>query len=248
MAEKKEEANVVMLKGLRLNMFNDQIYFPEAEMTTKGKHKGKYRFNWSSKFILPKKDSPEGIALLEQIRAAMVAGKEIKWKEKAAEIKIKGANTPLQNGDDEEVTTFAAMKGCYFMSASKTVYGALNGSETDVPKRPFRVIGPRKVRQEDGTLKFPDVKPGEEGAPYSGCYVNLKAEFWGQDSDSERGIATRMNSTILAIQFARHGDSFGGGTRVDVDNDFDEEGDDDGSDDMDPTPASKPAADDDLGI
>jgi hypothetical protein len=140
------------------------------------------------------------------------------------------SNTPVQDGDDEEVTTFGPMTGAHFLSASKTVYGPKDGSESDVPKRPFRVIGPRKVKDPTtGDLKFPDVKSGDETAPYSGCYVNVKVEFWAQEADSERGIPNRMNATILAVQFAKHGESFGGGTRVNVDDEFDEE---DGDDDL----------------
>lgn len=244
MTEKKSEAHIVMLKGLRLNMFDDQLYFPQAEMTTKGKHKGKWRFNWGAKFILPPKDSAEGKAIYAQCKKAMSAAKLLKWGEKAEEIKIKLANTPLQDGDDEEVTDFGPMKGAYFLSASKTVYGPKDGDEKDVPKRPFRIIGPRKVKDRDsGELRFPDVKPGDESAPYSGCIVNVKVEFWGQEADGERGIPNRANATILAVQFARHGEAFGGGARVDVDADFDEE---DGDEDDDQVSGSDDDLDDDL--
>ena len=164
MAEKKDEPHIVMLKGVRLNMFNDQLYFPEAELTTKGKKKGCFRFNWSSKFIFPKKDTPEGKALLAAAKAGMSAAKKNKWGDKADDMKIKSGNTPLQDGDHEDIT-FSAYEGAYFLSASKTVYGPNGGSETDVPKRPYRIIGPRKVKNDAGELKFPDVKPGEEGAP-----------------------------------------------------------------------------------
>ena len=117
-----------------------------------------------------------------------------------------------------------------------------------MPKRPYRIIGPRKVKNDAGELKFPDVKPGEEGAPYSGCYVNLKVEFWGQDADGERGIPNRLNATILAVQFAKHGDAFGGSsTRVNVDDEFDEEDDGDGDDDLDDNTTSS-GGDDDLDI
>ena len=247
MAEKKDEPHIVMLKGVRLNMFNDQLYFPEAELTTKGKKKGCFRFNWSSKFIFPKKDTPEGKALLAAAKAGMSAAKKNKWGDKADDMKIKSSNTPLQDGDHEDIT-FSAYEGAYFLSASKTVYGPNGGSETDVPKRPYRIIGPRKVKNDAGELKFPDVKPGEEGAPYSGCTVNLKAEFWGQDADGERGIPNRLNATILAVQFAKHGDAFGGSsTRVNVDDEFDEEDDGDGDDDLDDNTTSS-GGDDDLDI
>lgn len=244
MAEKKNEPNVVMLKGLRLNMFNDQLYYPEAELTTKGKHKGKWRFNWSSKFIFPKKDTSEGKALHEQARAAMKAAKEVKWKDKADEIKIKSTSTPLGDGDHEDVT-FSAYEGAHFLSASKTVYGPKDGDEKDVPKRPFRIIGPKKVKNPDtGELKFPDMKPGEEGAPYSGCKVNVKVEFWGQDADGDRGIPNRINATILAVQFKEHGDAFGGGTRTNVDDEFEEEDIDDDDDDLGGTSTSDDDDDD----
>ena len=238
------EANVVMLKNVRLNMFNEQLYFPEAELTTKGKHKGKYRFNWSAKFIFPKKDTAEGKALYDLARKAMSAAKKAKWGDKADDIKIKSTNTPLGDGDHEDVT-FSAYEGAYFLSASKTVYGPQGGDENDVPKRPFRIIGPRKVKDANGELRFPDVKSGEEGAPYSGGYVNVKIEFWGQDPDGERGIPARINATILAVQFAKHGEPFGGGARVNVDDEFDDvDGDDD--DDLGGGSSSSDDDDDDL--
>ena len=228
----EEAKHIVMFKGVRLNMYDNQLFDPQAEQTTKGKNKGKVRFNWGAKFILPAKDTKEGKEMLAAAKTAMSAAKVIKWKDKAEEVKIKLSNTPIQDGDDEEITTFGPMKGAYFLSASKTVYGAKDGSESDVPKRPFRIIGPRKVKDpQSGELKFPDVKSGDENAPYSGCYVNVKVEFWGQEADSDRGIPNRLNATILAVQFARHGESFGGGTRVNVDDEFDEEDGDDLSDD-----------------
>lgn len=240
----KSEAHIVMFKGLRLNMFDDQLYFPQAELATKGKKKGCWRFNWGGKFILPAKDTAEGKALYAQAKAAMGAAKKAKWGDKADEIKVKLANTPLQDGDDEEVTTFGPMKGAYFLSASKTVYGPKDGDEKDVPKRPFRIIAPRKVKDSNtGELRFPDVKLGDETAPYSGGYVNVKVEFWGQEADGERGIPNRINATILAVQFARHGESFGGSARVNVDDEFDEE---DGEDDLGGDSSSSDDDDDTL--
>jgi hypothetical protein len=232
-----ENSHIVMFKNVRLNMFDNQLYDPQAEQTVKGKNSGKMRFNWGAKFIFASKDSAEGKAQVAAAKSAIVAAKVAKWKDKADDVKVKLSNTPIQDGDDEEVTTFGPMKGAYFMSASKTVYGQKGSSESDVPKRPFRIIGPRKVKDPaSGELKFPDVKAGDENAPYSGSYVNVKVEFWAQEADSERGIPNRINATILAVQFAKHGESFGGGTRVNVDDEFDEEDGDDlggGSDDSD---------------
>lgn len=233
--ETKGGPHIVMLKGLRLNMFNDQLYSPQAELATKGKKKGCWRFTWGAKFILPLKNSPEGKAIEALVRSAIKAAKQNKWKDKADETRIKLSNTPLQDGDDEEITVFSAHKGAYFLSASKTVYGPKDGEEKNVPKRPFRIIGPRKEKDpETGEPRFPDKKAGDKDAPYSGCVVNVKVEFWGQEADGERGIPNRINGTILAVQFARDGDAFGGGgTRVDVDNEFDEEDDEFDNDDDD---------------
>lgn len=244
----ESEAHIVMLKGVRLNEFNNGLYFPETEIASKGKHKGKPRFKWGAKFIFPKKDTPEGAAMLKAVMAAMKAAKRVTWGDDADEIKIKSGDTPLGDGDHEDVT-FSAYEGAHFISASKTVYGPKGGSEADIPKRPFRVIGPRKTKADDGSMRFPDVRSGDEGAPYSGCYVNLKVEFWGQKKDGEVGNSNRLNATILAVQFARDGDSFGGGgTRVNVDDEFEEEGDDDFGEDDVGTTSSKSSASDDLDI
>lgn len=251
MAEKEKDPTQVMLKGVRLNMFEDQIYYPEAERADKGKKKGCMRFKWATKVILPPKDTPEGKKMLQAIKEACIAAKKKNWGDRADEIKIKltGNNSFLSDGDDEEVT-FDAYHGSYFLSASKTVYGPKDGPEDQVPKRPFKVIGPRKVKQDDGSLRFPVMEPGQEGAPYSGCYVNMKIEVWGQNANAELGNSNRLNATILAIQFAGHGESFGGSTHIDVDDEFDEEdidGDFDNEDD-DLGGASSLEDDDELGI
>jgi len=64
---------------------------------------------------------------------------------------------------------------------------------------------------------------GAEGAPYGGCYVNAQVEIWAQ-----YGTYKRVNSTLLGVQFARDGDSFGGGKPVDPDafEDLGDQGDD----------------------
>ena len=84
-----------------------------------------------------------------------------------------------------------------------------------------------------------------DGKPYSGCYVNVKVEFWGQEADGERGIPNRLNATILAVQFAKHGEPFGGGTRTNVDDEFDEEDGDYDDDDLGTGGSSSTADDDD---
>lgn len=143
----------------------------------------------------------------------------------------------LRDGDEEE---WAGYAGHYYVSASRTTHGG----EDSAPKRPFRIIGPRKVKNPDtGKMEFPEVREGEQGAPYAGCYVNAIVRFWGQDS-AEYG--KRINCSIEAVQFAKDGEAFGGGKKINVNDAFD---DMDG-DDMDDLGVGKPADEDedDLGI
>jgi Protein of unknown function (DUF2815). len=66
---------------------------------------------------------------------------------------------------------------------------------------------------------------GQEGAPYSGCYVNAQVEIWAQ-----YGTYKRVNATLLGVQFVRDGDAFGGGAPADPDafSDLGDQGDEEG--------------------
>ena len=101
-------------------------------------------------------------------------------------------------------------------------------------------------RQEDGPPvmidsrkgqddKFPRLTPAD-GKMYGGAVVNAIVRIWAQDNKWGR----RVNASLEAIQFVRHGTAFGA-TRVDADSAFD----DLGAEDDDFAPA-KPADDDDL--
>jgi hypothetical protein len=54
-----------------------------------------------------------------------------------------------------------------------------------------------------------------DGKPYSGSYVNVSLDLWAMDNKFGR----RINAQLLAVQFAKDGDSFGGGAAFE-DNDF----------------------------
>ncbi len=56
-----------------------------------------------------------------------------------------------------------------------------------------------------------------DGKPYAGCYVNAQIEFFGYDSEGSKGLS----AGLVAIQFAKDGDSFGGGSVGNAD-DFDD--------------------------
>jgi hypothetical protein len=47
----------------------------------------------------------------------------------------------------------------------------------------------------------------EDGKPYAGCYVNAMVDVWAQDNQ----FGKRINCQLMGVQFARDGESFGGG-------------------------------------
>ena len=241
---KKTQVGTIMLKGVRLS-FADSLFVAEAgPRREKGKHKGKIPYRNSINLLLPDKGTPEGDAMYKAIQAKMIEARDAEWPKDPP--KIKGEKLAMRDGDEED---WAGYAGRYYVSASRTTYGAKDAEDvtSSRPKRPFRIIGPRKRPDpEGGDAKFPDVSEGGTDAPYSGCYINCKVRFWAQD-DEEYG--KRINASIEAVQFARDGEAFGGGQRTNVDDEFDEgEGDEFGDDDLGGGSASKVEDDDPLSI
>lgn len=85
-----------------------------------------------------------------------------------------------------------------------------------------------KRREQDGRPLIIDerkrpLQPGD-GKPYSGCYVNAKVNIYAQDGDN-KGI----RCSLITVQFAKDGDSFGGAKPA-TDDGFDDLGDTGGAD------------------
>lgn len=76
-----------------------------------------------------------------------------------------------------------------------------------------------------------------DGRPYGGCFVNVTVDIYAQDPP---GLGKSVNATLLAIQFAGHGEAFGGG--VGSADDFEAMDDGEGS----PAPAAGAVAVSDL--
>lgn len=57
-----------------------------------------------------------------------------------------------------------------------------------------------------------------DGKPYAGCYVNAVVELWAQDNQ----YGKRINASLGGVQFARDGESFGGGGNPTDAEDFDD--------------------------
>jgi len=78
-------------------------------------------------------------------------------------------------------------------------------------------------REEDGRPLVIDQRKNplakSDGKPYGGCFVNAKVDIWAQD-----GANKGVRCSLIAIQFASDGDSFGGAKPA-TDDGFDDIGD-----------------------
>lgn len=80
-----------------------------------------------------------------------------------------------------------------------------------------------------------DVREGDEGAPYAGCYVDMIVRVWGQDNK----YGKRINASLEGVKFRDDGEAFGAAP-IDAD-DFE---DDDDDEDERPSRRSKSRDDD----
>lgn len=154
--------------------------------------------DFSAKFILPQ--NHKQIAELAEIERKVAKDK---WGAKADDnlrlIKAKGKNL-VKDGDTQRSDGFA---GNLFVSAR-------------ADSRPTVVGRDRTPKQK-----------GDNGAPYSGCYVNVKLDVWAQDNSWGQGI----NATLLGVQFVRDGDSFSAGAPPANPDEFPDLGVDEGGED-----------------
>ena len=114
-------------------------------------------------------------------------------------VNLKGAKVPADKlclRDGDEVE-YNGYAGCYSIKCS-------------TKKRPIVIDRDRSPLTED------------DNKPYGGCYVNASIDLWVQNN----AYGKRVNSTLLAVQFAKDGEPFADGTSGDV-NDFDMLDDDD---------------------
>ena len=101
-----------------------------------------------------------------------------------------------------------------------------NGKEYDGYEGMFVLASNKK--QDDGRVLIVDgdgnpVQPGDDGWPYSGCYVHATISLW--TNQHEKG-GKRINANLRAIKFAKDGEPFSQHGAVDADNEFDDYGSD----------------------
>lgn len=247
------------LKDLRLS-FAD-IFEPKERKNDAGEITG---YQASINLLVPKVGDPQAKAITEAMRQAL----ELKWP--GLGMKIPPDRRCFRDGEpiDPDTATlddngnpipgtgnraplYDGYAGHYYLSANKQLKvkpasfsspeEALRAAVLEMSKsNPVQILGLR--RGADG--KFPILHAGHPDAPYSGCYVNAIVRIYAYDG-SGKGHPNRINCSLEALQFKRHGESFGA-KPVDAQGQFEEQE----GDDMAPatsSPAASAEVDDMMG-
>lgn len=169
---------------------NVRIAFPELWEATafKGDPNSKPRFSCTF-LIEPGSENDKAV------QAAIVRVTNEKFKENAAAIrnKIKG-----NSGQ------------CFYISGDNctkpdgTIYTGFEGKVALRANRPAAQGAPKVV-----TGRNIPVRQGEPSAPYSGCYVNAIVEPFAYTTPK-----SGVSCGLVLVQFAKDGESFGGGSTV----------------------------------
>ncbi len=156
---------------------------------------------------------------IEKLEDAIELVKAEKWPKGAP--KLAAAKICLRDSEDMEEMSYG-YENCMYVSTSNA-------------KKP-------RVLDADGL----DVKEGDEGAPYAGCYVDAIVRVWAQDNE----YGKRINCSLEGVKFRDDGEAFGAAP-VDAD-DFDDDDDEPPSrskkrsrDDEDERPAKRRSRDED---
>lgn len=227
----------VMLKDVRISFFHG--FTPQERKDDDDKLVG---YNFSVNALL---DKVKDKAQIETVRDAMKKAKAARWGENAPRIPAERLcmrdGEPVDEETQQRVALYDGYKNCMFVSANR---GVSIAEWEDQKKNPVRLIGPKKTAKgRDGKPAFPDLKESD-GLLYSGCYANVLIRIYGYDGKGKN--PNRINASMEAVQFVRHGEAFGSAP-VDVDNVFDEVASDD-DDLMGGSSSSSTIDDDDLGV
>lgn len=146
-----------------------------------------------------------GSANDKAIQSAITVAANAKWEKKA----------------DAVMTTIRgqSLKFCYIDGNTKEYTGFENMWALSTKR--YQTNGPPKVIDRDMTVLGP-----ESGKPYGGCYVNAKVQIWAQDNQYGKGI----RCTLMAVQFLKDGDAFGGAGPANTDGFQEESVEEDASD------------------
>ena len=173
---------------------NVRVSFPqlvEPKKTTN--EKGEVRTAWSADFILPP-DSQQYKQVMQQYMTLAVD----KWKERAQTIM--------------QMIQADRKSRCYGNGAEKVNKTTLlpydgyegNAYVSAISNRQPQMIQPNgQPVDASNSMAYQAIARGV----YGGCYVNAAIRLWLQENTHGRGV----RCDLVAIQFAKDGDAFGGG-------------------------------------
>ena len=145
---------------------------------------GQGEAKFSAGFLLPR-NHPQ----LKEVEAALLAVATEKWGAKSGEVlKALKAGDRMCVHDGDSKSDYDGYAGQLFINASNKI-------------RPLVIDANRNPIEESA------------GTIYSGCYVNVKLEFWAQDNQ----FGKRINASLLGVQFAKDGERLAGGSVATVD-------------------------------
>lgn len=202
MADNDGPLGEVILRDVRLSFAH--IFEPQE---FRDDETGAVRRTFGANFLIDKEDDPYGN--LKAVKAAAKAVREKKWGSKQPNLKPE--KLCLRDGDHED---WDGYEGCFYLST--------NSPES----RPPSVVTNRKDKDGD----WIEAVPGQQNAPYSGCYVNAIVRIWAQDAEPKKG-GKRLNASVESVQYRRKGEAFGAAPADPnskfTDDDVSDEGDDD---------------------
>ena len=219
----------VKLPNVRLSFFHG--FKPQERRDDKTKELTGYNYNTA--ILLDKKTQAD---LITKIKEAMKAARESEWGDTPPRIPAErlclrdgepidpDTVDPDVAGSGTKVALYDGYAGQMVLAANRVIsiedYEAIKKGQKD---RPVTIIGPRK----GANGKFAILAENSEFAPYSGCYANVIVRIYPLNKGD---YPARINASLEAVQFAKHGERFGGAGPIDADSAFDEV---EGFDDMD---------------
>ena len=243
-APKTEKNQELILKDVRLS-FAQHLFEPQEFKDDKDPTKVRYTYNVNA--LIPKKladgtPNPQVKVLQEALKKALEAGWPGQGKMIPPERRCVRDGEPIDPdtvdpdvaGSGTRRPLYDGYEGCFFVSANRAV-------EAKDSPNPVQLLGPQKTaKKADGTPCFPRLTRSD-GLLYSGCYADVIIRIYPYDGKGKN--PDRLNASLEAVKFKRHGTAFGA-KPVDADSMFDEEPADDGFDSPGAAPKTAAPADD----
>lgn len=183
------------------------LHKPRQQTGKDGKPQGEPKFGCS--ILLDKESDAETIKKIKGVIRQVCLDK---WDGK--EVKIKTSGAKLTDGAKGKIMLDGIALRDGVEKDDKEGYG---DGVTFVPASSLRK--PKVVRPSEGGGLEVIENMGDKNDPYPGCYVKASIRFWAQDND----YGKRVNCELLAVCFIKDGESLGGATNVNVDEEFAEE-------------------------